>query len=345
VNADDVMAEARNAPTPSALKRLLLAAGSAGISQKTIENVEERAEEFHAFGKRNAEDRSAFDSMLVGAASDGANDTILLPQRRAAYRAMSHIWGVQTDIHYYSNVVCRSASGPGYDCILFNAQRGIRRLRPDSEVSLYGYQRNPNKVPGTEEAEGAIDADAARLYGMPVLPQFSTSPLPEIQRVSIGTETVRYKTLSREIGPRGNLDYALGRFNHDLPYMIDTDGRHLFHMTFAYNRKPVAMALHELIVHRKSFPSIEPGLMVFQYEKQPISQEEVRQSVQFPIDERLTPLGRADRVGLGDVPRYGELLRYGADHAGWDLAEFDVYRVRIPFPIMFSAVRIFFYVD
>ncbi len=45
------------------------------------------------------------------------------------------------------------------------------------------------------------------------------------------------------------------------------------------------------------------------------------------------------------MPRYGEMLRLGATAAGWDLSEFDVYRVRMPYPIMFSAVRIFFYVD
>jgi hypothetical protein len=283
--------------------------------------------------------------MLVGAASDGANDTILLSQRRAAYRSMSHIWGVQTDLHYYGSIVRRSPWGESFDRLEFNVQRGIRRLRPDAEVSLFGYQPNPNKVPGTEQVEGAIDAQSALVYGMPVLPQFSTSPLPDIQKFHVGAETIRYKTLSREIGPRGNLDYALGRFNRESPYMVDADGRRLFHMTFAYRLKPVATAIHELIVHRPSFSNVRPEMMVFQYEKQPISQEEVRQSVQFPVEERLKPAGRADAAELVEVPQYSKLLRYGADHVGWDLSEFDVYRVRMPYPIMFSAVRIFFYID
>jgi hypothetical protein len=354
-SAENLVAEARHAPTPSSLKRLLGAASVAGVSEATVRKVVEAAEAFHAFSKRNADDRTAFDSMLVGAASDGANDTILLSQRRAAYRSMSHIWGVQTDLHYYGSILRRSAhgaqfvgdqfGGDGFDRMEFNVQRGIRRLRPDAEVLLFGYQPNPNKVPGVQQVEGAIDAQAALIYGMPVLPQFSTSPLPEIQKFNVGADTIRYKTVSREIGPRGNLDYALGRFNREQPYMVDVDGRRLFHMTFAYRLKPVAMAIHELIVHRPSFPEIRPEMMVFQYEKQPISQEEVRQSVQFPVEEKLKYAGRADAAELVEVPQYAELLRYGADHVGWDLSEFDVYRVRMPYPIMFSAVRIFFYVD
>lgn len=345
VGAENLVAEARYAPTPSSLKRLLASAAEAGVGEATISRVQATAEAFHAFSKKNADDRTAFDSMLAGVASDGENDTILLSQRRAAYRSMSHIWGVQTDLHYYCNMVRRSASGEKYDLVHFNLQRGIRRLRPDAEVLLYGYQRNPNNVAGAEEVEGAIDERAARLHGMPVLPQFSTSPLPEIQKFDVGAETVRYKTLSREIGPRGNLDYALGRFNREQPYMVDVDGRRLFHMTFAYRLKPVGMAIHELIVHRPSFPDIRPEMMVFQYEKLPVSQEEVRQSVQFPVEEKLKPAGRADAVELVELPQYSELLRYGAEHVGWDLSEFDVYRVRMPYPIMFSAVRVFFYVD
>jgi hypothetical protein len=67
--------------------------------------------------------------------------------------------------------------------------------------------------------------------------------------------------------------------------------------------------------------------------------EVARQAMQFPGDERITNEGRADKVSLADLPRHSEMLRYGADAAGWDLSEFDVYRFRMSYPIMFSATR------
>ena len=114
---------------------------------------------------------------------------------------------------------------------------------------------------------------------------------------------------------------------------------------YAHLRKPVAMAIHELLIHRASFPNARPDRMVYQYQEGETSQESARQAMRFPVDERLTMVGSGDKVELLDVPRYSELLQYGADAAGWDLSEFDVYRFKMAYPIMFSEVRIFFYLD
>ena len=67
--------------------------------------------------------------------------------------------------------------------------------------------------------------------------------------------------------------------------------------------------------------------------------------MQFPVDEVITMEGRADAVELADIPRYSELLRVAANAVSWDLSEFDVYRVRMPYPIILSDIRMFFYVD
>ncbi len=105
------------------------------------------------------------------------------------------------------------------------------------------------------------------------------------------------------------------------------------------------MTVQEILLHRDSFPNIRPELLVYQYSVGDHSQEGARQAQKYPLDERLIKVGRADTVDLAEMPKYAELLRTGADYANWDLSEFDVYRVRMAYPIMYSAVRIFFYVD
>ena len=69
VNASELAAESRHAPSPSALKRLLAAASSAGATQNAIEAVQIAAQAFEDFSKRAAGDQSARSFDLVFGAS------------------------------------------------------------------------------------------------------------------------------------------------------------------------------------------------------------------------------------------------------------------------------------
>jgi hypothetical protein len=43
-----------------------------------------------------------------------------------------------------------------------------------------------------------------------------------------------------------------------------------------------------------------------------------------------------------DVPRYVEMADYVAERVRWDLDQFEVYRCRVEYPVMHSAVVIRF---
>ena len=355
VGSGDFLSRVGRAPTPSSLKLLLAAGIKQGVKPQTTQNVERAAKEFQQFVKRNAKDRAAFESMLAGISGDESAEKIQMSQRRGAYRNLSHIWGIQVDLSFNCNIVRRSADGAGADLVTLNARRGIRRLRPGSQVALFGYYQNPSETAGAVQTRQAIDAESAARYEMPVLPQFTTDPVPPVEKIVLPSGWVTYNTVGSDIGPRADIDCTFGVLVRDSPFMFDKgkldgdgvrgDGRRLRHFTFSHTRQPVEMHVQELLVHRDSFPGVRPELMVYQYRDGDLTQESARRAMQFPVDEKLSNEGRADRAELADVPNYAQMLRLGADAAGWDLSEFDVYRVRMPYPIMFSATRIFFYVD
>jgi hypothetical protein len=349
VGSGDFLSRVGRAPTPSSLKLLLAAGTRQGVKPQTAQNVERAAREFQQFVKRNAKDRAAFESMLAGISGDESTEKIQMSQRRGAYRNLSHIWGIQVDLQFGCLMARRSADGAAADMVRLHSLRGIRRLRPGSQITLFAYHQNPSFTPGAMQMEGAIDAEAAARYEMPLLPQFCTDPVPPVEKIVLPSGWVTYNTVGSDIGPRADIGCAFGRIVRDAPFMIDVGaiggGRRLFHSTLNHTRKPVEMLIQELLVHRDSFPGIRPELIVYQYSEGERTQESARRAMQFPVDEKLTNEGRADRAELADVPNYARMLRLGADAAGWDLAEFDVYRVRMPYPIMFSATRIFFYVD
>ena len=64
---------------------------------------------------------------------------------------------------------------------------------------------------------------------------------------------------------------------------------------------------------------------------------------QFAVEEAVTHMGRADSANLAEFPQYRALLQHSTTRVGWNLAEFDVYRLRVPYPIMGAVHRMFFF--
>lgn len=68
------------------------------------------------------------------------------------------------------------------------------------------------------------------------------------------------------------------------------------------------------------------------------------QCQQLPIRERVVSLGSgADAVQTPEVPQYPEMFRYVCRILGWDPDEFDVYRLRLAFPVLSSDVKLQFH--
>ncbi len=345
VQAGDVADEARNAPSPGALKGLLAAARTCGAGEETIAGVAAAADRYRRFVRTHAEDRRAFESMVVAATAEPTAEKVLLERRRAAYRAVSHVWGVQTDLQCATMMIRRSAKGDTTDTLSVFAQRGIRRLRADAHVTLMGYHVNPAATFDPKDnllMHQAVDVEAAARFGLPILPQFSSQPLPDVKVITLPSGWRIYNLAGNDVGLRANIDCTTAYTINDIPEMADR-GRWLNHVTVSCIRKPVALLVMDLLLHRASFPGAEIQQAVYQYQEGDMSQDAVRQAQSFAGDERIACLGPADTASLVELPRYGEMLRFASGKVGWSLADFDVYRLKMSYPMMGTAARMFFY--
>jgi hypothetical protein len=64
-----------------------------------------------------------------------------------------------------------------------------------------------------------------------------------------------------------------------------------------------------------------------------------REPPRLPVDESVDYLGKGSTVvATSDVPRYVELARCVFERLGWDGEHFDVYRVRVAYPVVPSIV-------
>ncbi len=344
VRATEVTAEAQHAPSPGALKSLLKAARLQGATEATAASVAEAADQFRNFITRHAEDRSTFESM-VAENDKGSAETVILQRRRSAYRAMSQLWGVQTDLQCMTTLVGPpiERAGSYVKCGLM-LQRGVRRLRPDVQVTLMGIQPRPVDQAGMEQTPEPIDLAAAERTHMPVLPEFSSSPLPAVEPVTMSTGWRLYNLIGGDVGLRSNVEFALGwRSKIDTPTEVDGQGRAIHMQSFTTNRKPLALLVIDLLVHRATHPQLSPRSIIHHHQEGDFTQATAERAQRFPGDEKVLFAGRADMLHLIEAPRYGELLRFAANANGWDLSEFDAYRIRVPFPLLCTTTRVFYF--
>ncbi len=337
----DAAAAAQHTPSPEGLKRLLALPQASSVSQHTAESVQSASEEFRRFVKRHADDLASFDSMLVSSVPDDRAEKILIQRRRAAYNATSHVWGIQTDMNCMTMIVRRNANDLLDGAGLF-IHRGIRRLRPDVQVTLMGYHTGSDNHPVHREP---MDKLAAEQYQAPFLPEFCSKPMPRIERQALPSGWILHNLAGQAIGRVANFNCAFGYTVKDQPYIRDANNRSLVQFTHSYIRRPAALLVMDLVVHRPSFGVVQPERAMHPYHEGHAFLDSAAGIQPFPLDESVVMIGPADEVDLAEVPRYAEMLQYAAASADWNLREFDVYRLRIPYPVMGSTIRQYFYLN
>jgi hypothetical protein len=348
VQNEDESGGTRNAPSLGALKRLVAAAEEKGVTARTAAAVQTAADQFHQFIREHAEDRDYFDSMVAGTNTSVNARGVLAQRRRAAYRANSHVWGSQNDLWMVSGLVRRCADDPTkMDSIVLSRQQGLRRLRADATVYLMAMKLNlaNRDTPSGQDdpLKNALDPAAAAATGMPLIPDFSTDPLPRVSCKTTNTGRRLFYWIDDAVGLKSSCDIVTGTINRGVPIVVESDGKRQIVFSSSVRNKASALLVLDLIVHRSSFPGVQVQSMVHEALAEVSTLEEAQAGHQFSIEESVTNLGPADAVNLAEFPQYRSLLQFAAQRADWQLSEFDVYRLRVPYPIMGAIHRIFFF--
>lgn len=348
VRGDDETSETRHAPSLGALKRLVILAQEKGVTSETAEVIRAAADEFHRFIRQHAQDRDYFDTMVAGTSSSKSATSILLQRRRAAYRANSHVWGSQNDLWLVSGLVRRSTEDPTkMDSIVLGRQQGLRRLRADATVYLMAMKvdlANRDAPSANDDSlKNALDPVAAAETGMPLIPEFSTNPLPRVRCTTTQSGRRLFHWMDNTAGLKSSCDTVMGTINRGVPMVVEGDGRRQVVLNSRARNKPSALLVLDLIVHRESFPGVQMQSMVHESLAEVNTLDEATAAHQFAIEEGVTHMGRADAANLAEFPQYRALLQHATTRAGWQLAEFDLYRLRVPYPIMGAVHRMFFF--
>ena len=339
IRGDGPLSPAIHVPTLPALRRTMTAARSAGVPPGVIRAVQTSLKDFERVVEVHAGTRPDFDAMVAAIAPDDSTDQLQLKHRRSVYRGLSHIWGKQIDVLSTTTLVRRSEHGT--DRVILTSKRGLRRLRPDAHIQVYGYRLGADTTHQPRETS-AIEPGAIERFGAPLLSRFCSQPLPEFRMRADPEGWKNCELTGSSIGRLSDMDLAFATLSRDVPDSHDTDGR-VWVGSNAMLTAPTGLLVQNLLVHRPSFGGLEPRLLVFAYATG-TDAPKVMQSLALPLREQIVPIGRADQIAqTPDDPDFPDMLGACAERAGWDLSEFDGYRVRIQYPVLHTVVRQFFY--
>lgn len=330
-------------PGSASIKKFMRAAARCGASPTMIESVEAVYQDFEQLVKTHAGDRNSFDS-LVSAFDREAAEQMGLQQRRAAFRAQSHILGIQATTQLHCSILHPGASLEKDD---FVSIRGVVGLSQTRHLRTWVISRS--RVRDVDESQQysdrirePLDPAAQATHGVALLRGFCSEPLPEIHTFMTELGHTNTELLLDVVGKDSSVTCLLGDVWRDtIGHYQDVHNQR--NEALVKVRTPVEALILDVLIYEGMFGRIKPDAIVFSDHHDTSGSIVGRESDRLEMGISVTYLGQGPAVlYTPSVPRYPEMAQYAFDRLGWDGEKFDVYRCRVEYPVMPSSVVVRF---
>lgn len=336
LRAPDPMALVHRAPGPDPLRRVLRASARLGVSPELLAEAHAAVDAFEELIRTEIGDRSALEAILSAWVPEARRE-FELRRKQAAYRAMSQLKGVESDVYAEAAILWPSADGVHVDIIWVKAVIGLRRLRPGVQV-LFTSQRRVESRDGRRPCN--IAGDPVDSVEGAVMPGFSSDPVPRLT-TQIAGEATHYLLDEPGFGTAQSVDLVTGEVNWaEIPrYLPESRGRRAWASSDI--NIPTRRSQFDLLIHQDLYPGESPDLRV--YDTAILGQADIndptRDINRFDLLETITPLGQGvRRFGSSDVPRYRTLLEHVCRALDLDGDRLRGHRVRLEYPIYGSQI-------
>jgi hypothetical protein len=338
------LAAGPHVPGPGALRTFLSAASNAGVNERLVNAATLAAAEFDRLVANHAGDRTAFDSMISALAATEDARQITMQHRRASFRAQSHILGLQARVQLKCVVVQPALDPNKVDLVRITGLLSLRQLRPNAplivpRISLVnddgGSLRDGNRE--------ALDPACGLMEGVALLRDFCSQPPPRFRSGPSDLGPEYGELVSQGLGKGAAITFIEGHVVRGAVPRYREEGNPIG-ANFVRVRIPSEVLLIDLLIHEDTYGGLAP-----------VSHARAEHFGELPylriLDEaqQLEPRESVAYLGKGcsvlytpDVSGYADLGRYVFERLGSDPEQFDVYRLRVEYPILPSTVAMTF---
>lgn len=333
----------RHLPGDGALRKLLRAAEGRGVGPEIRRAVPEAIEELERFILMHAGDRESFEMMLNRTGTEGREETDIL-YRKAGFNCASYTWGAQARAQMKALFCAPGRDDPGLiDCTTVTGFVDLRRIHPDKPWIVSRERPTDDRgAPKRAERRPLEPMPAsANPSGYPMLAEFCSQPLPTIQRRVLESGAVQDELVPGPVGQAGAVTCFTAEMLSSVMSRTPTEEDAAMAQALEV-RTPCRFGLLDHFVHVDLFDEVKPRLQVFgQLSGMPWWDLHHRQFDELEALERVQLMGFGPAAAhLAEIPRYEELIRHVCERCGWRAEEFRLYRVRMAYPIVPSAIII-----
>jgi hypothetical protein len=334
---ESALLNVEHVPGPEATRILVSAAGAKGAARAAVRRFERAIDAFNEMlAEEAAGDRRTLATMLVALANAHGESRSIANARRAAYRANSAIFGFQCRTQFQFDFACLNGAGM-LDLGVIRGWAGFTRLRADA---AWLVARSRQHVDGQRVETGLaepFDSEIAARFNVPLVPDFSTEPLPRFRDSPDSRGNVNRYIADGPIGRAGAVDLVFGEVLRGIAPpvapILDQHGE-----VFSRLATPAELFVHDWLLERRLLDGPWRGRFPYW-----LLFNELGASLQhpngetekprLPLPEGIESVGPAGSATLPDRDiRYREMISYGCQKLGRQPSDFLVFRARMKYP-------------
>ncbi len=337
--ATDPFVAAKHMPVAKSHQSWLTSLHKESHSKDLIQSTLDACDEFEAAVARHASNRTEFD-MIVD--SIGATGDVHVEERwrQSAFEGNSFTLGGHCKVLMALCILMPSDDKHSY----FHAAqiRGIMGFRQTRAGIRWVVNQSVALDDSSQSESGmqrvAIDPEAARANnGVPVLPEFCTSPMPALTRKHGQGGMMQDEFLPSCVGMQGERSLVTGEILRNIAPVHATPEDRVAHFGTAV-RTPAQLLHFDLFVRSGLFGDVQRELCVFSDLASPVSFEE---------QDALSVSGHVVKMGLGvslaqtpDIPGYADLASTVFSRLRISPSDYELYRIRMAYPPMPTTVMV-----
>lgn len=335
VREEDAWEAIQHIPRRPSFGLLIKAMERSGAPAPLLESVWSALDEFERFVEIHSGDRETLEIMSSTAAKR-TTEKRLESFRKAGFQASSAIWGVRAKLQLGAQFLAPGTIPGRLSITTVCGFQDFRRLRANTPWTI-GTMRgwNGDQFDDTDYCESTtplMSSSTSRELGL-LLPEFCTSPTPQIEIEELTPSTHRYILKAGEVGNTASADIFLGWAFHNSAMLTESfkgeTGDHLVMLS-----TPVEDLVHDLYIHKDLAFAMNLRSVVYSQlpggQNYPHAKE---RSQTLPVGAEISDLGNGTmNTTLVELPRYREMIELATKSLNCVPEDFHAFRYRLCYP-------------
>lgn len=319
-------------PGKRAFARFVDASRGAGASAGAIEAALAAHERFEGVRRSVAgsarELKTILSDLAVG--EESGHD---LRCRRDAYRANSHLYGLQTRQGTDCKVIYPGASG--LDLLTLRILSDVRKLRRDA-VCRVQFRAQPSSG-GEAPAMPMALCDEDRAIGVGLLTEYCSRPLPEVEQRGTDPVVQSVRTVHEDVGAASPATVTIA--------LCVAGALREEHLRAGYGftaaaRSPIEHLRHDILLPREMLGDLRPEFTLYSRASGAMGSYLYDAEDAMPTIERVDVAESALSVIAADCdPVYLGALQGCLEQLGWEAERLAIVRVASAYPVLNAIGR------